>query len=73
MNKSQTQKMPPYFDRYINLVEDIDVVEALEKYSPAFLEKEKTLRLCGENLLQQLARNNQLLNFTCPLTYCTKF
>lgn len=25
--------MPPFFDRYINLTEDIDIVEALEKYN----------------------------------------
>ena len=27
--------MPQFFDRYINLVEDIDIFEAFEKYSPA--------------------------------------
>lgn len=26
--------MPPFFDRYINLVEDIDIFEAFEKYTP---------------------------------------
>lgn len=25
--------MPPFFDRYINLAEDVDLVEALEQYS----------------------------------------
>lgn len=29
MNKSDIQKMPDYFDRYIHLAEDVDVVEAL--------------------------------------------
>ena len=42
MKKSEIIKMPNYFDRYINLVEDIDVIAALEKYGPAYLEKEKS-------------------------------
>lgn len=33
--------MPEYFDRYINLVEDIDVVDALEKYGNNILEADK--------------------------------
>ena len=33
MIRSQIQPMPQFFDRYINLVEDIDITEALEKYS----------------------------------------
>jgi uncharacterized damage-inducible protein DinB len=41
MEKSEIIKMPNYFDRYINLVEDVDVIDALEKYGPAYLEKEK--------------------------------
>ena len=32
MKRSEITPMPQFFDRYINLVEDIDIVEALEKY-----------------------------------------
>jgi hypothetical protein len=34
MKKSNINPMPPFFDRYINLVEDLDLFEAYEKYSP---------------------------------------
>ena len=34
MNKSNINPMPQFFDRYINLVEDLDLFEAFEKYSP---------------------------------------
>ncbi|MCF0056149.1 DinB family protein [Dyadobacter sp. CY356] len=34
MKKSNINPMPPFFDRYINLVEDIDIFDAFEKYSP---------------------------------------
>lgn len=34
MRKSDINPMPPFFDRYINLVEDIDIFEAFEKYTP---------------------------------------
>jgi hypothetical protein len=33
MKKSAINSMPEFFDRYINLVEDIDIHEALKKYS----------------------------------------
>jgi hypothetical protein len=34
MKKSAINPMPEFFDRYIHLVEDIDLFEAFEKYSP---------------------------------------
>lgn len=34
MLKSDIKSLPVFFDRYINLVEDIDVVEGLIKFSP---------------------------------------
>ena len=32
MKRSQITQMPRFFDRYINMAEDLDIVEALEKY-----------------------------------------
>ena len=39
--------MPPFFDRYINLVEDIDLFEGFTKYTPesVFAETEKLIAL----------------------------
>lgn len=34
MKRSNITPMPEFFDRYINLVEDIDIFEAFEKYAP---------------------------------------
>src|ERR1700739_2474632 len=42
MIKSEIEKLPAYFDRYINLVEDTDVLEALEKYVSFYFEQEKS-------------------------------
>jgi len=43
MKRSNLITMPAYFDRYINLVEDIELIEALEKYGSSYLEKEKEI------------------------------
>ena len=47
MKRSQVNPMPQFFDRYINLVEDIDIVEALEKYDTIekLLDKKKLVDL----------------------------
>lgn len=37
MKRSDIDPMPAFFDRYINLVEDVDVLEALEIHSPEVL------------------------------------
>ena len=34
MKKSDISPMPEFFDRYINLIEDIDISDAFEKYAP---------------------------------------
>jgi hypothetical protein len=47
MKRSAIDPMPPFFDRYINLVEDIDIFEAFEKYTPAqiYAQTEKLVAL----------------------------
>lgn len=47
MKKSAINPMPPFFNRYINIVEDIDIFEAFEIYSPdkVYLEMDKLTRL----------------------------
>ena len=47
MKRSEIHLMPPFFDRYINLAEDIDIVEALEKYDTieALLDKNELEKL----------------------------
>jgi hypothetical protein len=49
MNKSSIHPIPQYFDRYIALVEDIDVVDALKKYHVTYLQSEyKNLKKLGD-------------------------
>ncbi|MCE6992583.1 DinB family protein [Dyadobacter sp. CY323] len=35
MKRSDINPMPPFFDRYINLIEDVDIMEGFERYTPA--------------------------------------
>lgn len=43
MKKSDINPMPAFFDRYINLVEDVDLLEALETHTPEALFSETDL------------------------------
>lgn len=40
MKKSDIKIMPMYFERYIELIEDIELTDALSKFSPDILDKE---------------------------------
>jgi hypothetical protein len=37
MKRSDINPMPAFFDRYINIVEDIDIFDAFQKYSPELI------------------------------------
>jgi hypothetical protein len=39
MKKTDIHVMPAYFDRYINLVDDVDILDALKKYDATWLER----------------------------------
>jgi hypothetical protein len=47
MKRSSINPLPEFFDRYINLVDDIELITAMEKYSSNWLnaEKEKFIAL----------------------------
>ena len=47
MKKSAISPMPAFFDRYINIVEEIDIIDAFEKYTPEkiYTETDKLLAL----------------------------
>ena len=45
MKSSQIGVLPNFFDRYIKLVEDVDVIDALKKYGANYLDQEKLSRL----------------------------
>ena len=51
MKRSDITTMPLYFDRYISLVDDMEIVGALEHYGAAYLEQEADkLRQLGDRV-----------------------
>jgi hypothetical protein len=75
MKKSAINPMPPFFDRYINLVEDIDIFEAFRKYTPqeVFSEPRKLEQLGGRiyepgkwtvrDILQHVIDNERIMSY----------
>lgn len=41
MYKHDIPTLPKYFDRYINLVPDLDLIDALHRYGASYMDKEK--------------------------------
>lgn len=75
MKRSEIVPMPPFFDRYINLVEDIDLFDGFAKYTPeyVFAETEK-LDALGErvyaegkwtvkDILQHVIDNERIMSY----------
>jgi hypothetical protein len=67
--------MPPFFDRYINLVEDIDIFEAFELYTPEkiYFETQKLVDLADKiyapgkwtikDILQHVVDNERIMAY----------
>ncbi|GGM86093.1 DNA damage-inducible protein DinB [Dyadobacter beijingensis] len=67
--------MPPFFDRYINLVDDIDIFEAFEKYAPdaVYADKDSLLALGDgvyeegkwtvKDILQHVIDNERIMSY----------
>lgn len=51
MKRTDITIMPEYYDRYINLVEDIDILDALKKYGANIFDKDK-LKQLGEKVYE---------------------
>jgi hypothetical protein len=73
MKRSEIKGMPEYFDRYINLVEDIDVIDALKKNSVNLFDKDKLKQLgdkvyapgkwTGKEMLQHLIDGERIFTY----------
>jgi hypothetical protein len=75
MKRSEIVPMPPFFDRYINLVEDIDLFEGFTKYTPEhiFAETEKLIALkdrvyaegkwTAKDILQHVIDNERIMSY----------
>lgn len=75
MKKSEIQPMPPFFDRYINLIEDIDLFEGFAKYTPeyVFAQTEKLAALGDrvyaegkwtvKDILQHVIDNERIMSY----------
>jgi len=59
MTKKDIISMPPYFDQYINLVEDSDVIEALQKYNVDYAPHKWTVN----DILQHVVDNERIFSY----------
>lgn len=75
MKRSAIRPMPAFFDRYINLIEDIDIYDAFTKYSPeAIYNDMDALRSLGDktylpgkwtvrDILQHVIDNERIMSY----------
>lgn len=75
MKRSEITPMPPFFDKYINLIEDIDLFEGFAKHTPdaVFAETDKMLALgnrvyaqdkwTAKDILQHVIDNERIMSY----------
>lgn len=75
MKRSEIVPMPPFFDRYINLVDDVDLFDGFKKYTPeyVFAETEKLIALGDrvyaegkwtvKDILQHVIDNERIMSY----------
>jgi hypothetical protein len=75
MKRSEIVPMPPFFDRYINLVEDVNLFDGFTKYTPdhVFAETEKLIALGDrvyaegkwtvKDILQHVTDNERIMSY----------